>query len=32
MADTGLAKVLFELATMNDEEWGGIRLVHAMLL
>ena len=32
LADTGLAEALFELATVNDEEWGGIRLVHAMLL
>ena len=31
-ADTGLAEALFELATVNDEEWGGIRSGHALLL
>ena len=31
-ANTGLAEALFELATVNDEEWGGIRSGHALLL
>ena len=32
MAETNLAEALFELANVNEEEWGGIFLVHALLL
>ena len=31
-AETGLTEALLELATVNKEEWGGICLVHALLL
>ena len=30
--ETGLAKALFELDTLNEEEWGGICSGHALLL
>ena len=29
---TGLAEALFELATVNKEDWGGICSGHAMLM
>ena len=32
LSNTELAEALFELATVNDEEWGGIRLGHALLM
>ena len=32
LSNTELAEALFELATVNDEEWGGIRSGHALLL